>query len=334
MTDFENNILNNYKDIIDIYYSLYPKKLNSVNLTNDEIIKICNDIFNKINNSSTLKCNYYNNLLLSNKCKLFKAIKMSFIPKIKMELVLYIDQASNDSTRIYNINKLWRCIKNIFINIESSKINPNLDYIKYLESDESVNIDIKNDKQIDNIIKNFGMDKQELSSLLGNINISNKTIDNSLIREIIMDIKNSRLYKEIDTDKKLSINDIISGTQDLQDKYMTKLSSGDINISEFISSMIGLINNPEEYDKLIADLDLTNKIDSEMLVEEMISLLPDEYKSMAKMLKTVDFSNESSTSFNPLDLLNGLIGNTSNKITDLNEDQLEELDEFYSKLTI
>lgn len=310
--NYEQKIIDCYHEIINSFYILYPQKKNIYDIDKNKILDLCTTFINKINKSSNVKCVYYKNLLLNKKCKLFKALKLSLIPKIKMELVLLAD---NDE-KLVEINNIWKNIKQIVINYEYLTGSPNEDYIKLLELDTDDTLtyeDKKKDTLLnDKLLEKFGLDKNAI--------LNSKS--NNIFKDIINDIKESELYKN--SDKKLTLSEILESTKDIQAKYTDKLNSGELSVNDLIGNLLTLMNNQDEYNKLIDELNLNNRLNSESLLQELTSLLPDEYKSITKLL-------QSKNSFNPLDLLGGLMGNN---ITDLTDEQLNELDDFYSKLSI
>lgn len=327
-------IIDNYNKILETFIILFPDKKDKipVNLSDTEIMGICTSIVVKTNSVKN-----YKSLLLANKCKLFKAIKLSFIPKIKMELVLVTDK--NDSKeRLSNITLIWTNIKNIFIAFE--KLKDDIDY-KYIELLENKNNDINDLQKMQNslldektlaLLEGFGVNKSQVSGLFNEINSADQTIGNDFIRTIIAEIKNTPLYKNRTTEK-VSLKDIIANTKELQEKYISMLSDGDLNMSSVVASLMTLLTNQTEYDKVLKELDIENLVDTDNVIMDLTELLPAEYKPLISML--VSQSSEGSDGgFNPMDLIGSLLGNNKKEVKELSQEQLKELEDFYSNLNI
>lgn len=327
------DIIDNYNKILDTFILLFPDKKDKIpsKISEIDIMTICTNIVCKVNSGKN-----YKSLLLTNKCKLFKAIKLSFIPKVKMELVLLIDK--NDSEeRTKNINNMWIYIKNIFIAFEKLKDDIDNEYIDELLGHKKINYDRLENTILDNntltLLENFGVKKSQVSDLLNNINNADQTIGNDFIKNLIKEIKETPLYKNR-TKQKISLKEIISNTTDLQDKYYKLLYSGDLNISSIVASLMSLMNNQDEYERIIKDLDIEDLIDTDNIIKDLTELLPPEYKSIINLLVSENKDGVPNNNFNPMDLIGNLLGENKKEIKELSEQQLKELEDFYSNLKI
>lgn len=329
----DREIIDNYNRILDTFVLLFPDKKDKIpkEISDEEIMTLCNGIINKVNSSKN-----YKSLLLANKCKLFKAIKLSFIPKVKMELVLLVDK--NDSEeRITNVNLIWRYIKNIFISFEKSKSEPDDSYIKVLEKESVDNEIVKlQNSLLDNktlaLLEGFGVNKSQITGLLGDLNNADQNVGNDLIRTIIAEIKNTPLYKNRNTEK-VSLKDIITNTTELQQKYSTLLSTGELNISAVVASLMTLMTDQSEYDKVIKELDIENLVDTDNIIKDLTEFLPAEYRPIVNMFAS-QTGESSDGSFNPMDLLGSLMGENKKEVKELTQEQLKEIEDFYSNLKI
>ena len=335
-----NKLIDNFNTIINIFYELFPNKKNTINISNDEIINICTNFNKNISKSNTFK-----NYLLTNKCKLFKALKIQFIPKIKMELVLFSDNTDSNEKK-NNINNIWNQLKLIYIEIEENKSYPDVEYINSLCEQLGIvsklkdkEIVIKDNSKLD--LSNFINDNKNLISnlnigdFLNNLNNLNLDTDKEknllFIKNIIFEIKNKILEIKKNNSSKLDLKNILNNTNDIQDKYCKLLNNGEIKLNDIISGLFVLINNKEECDEILKEFDINDIIDSDNILDELTNMLPLEYRSIITLLKSNDSSNEN---FNPMDLLSSFLGNNDNKNMELTKEQLDELEEFYSKLKI
>jgi len=194
-------------------------------------------------------------------------------------------------------------------------------------------------KYIDNKIiykfylyKDFEARITTIDNNLNNLNLDTDKEKNLLfIKNIIFEIKNKILEIKKNNSSKLDLKNILNNTNDIQDKYCKLLNNGEIKLNDIISGLFVLINNKEECDEILKEFDINDIIDSDNILDELTNMLPLEYRSIITLLKSNDSSNEN---FNPMDLLSSFLGNNDNKNMELTKEQLDELEEFYSKLKI
>jgi hypothetical protein len=214
----------------------------------------------------------------------------------------------------YHINK-----NDLIVNTLIEEINKNKtekideeniqDKFKDMLSNLGSNKDIEN---LTSMFKNFAdtegkPDLQKMfKSFLPNMNTN---VNDNLTKELIMDIKKSLSNTS-------NADDIFNSTKQLGEKYQEMISSGKIDTSEIISSLVGLIDNTELSNEL-SSMDLSNMPKPEEMLNKLVGEMPE--------------------NFNIGSVISALGNETKKKEEpniELTEQQVQELQEYYEQIKI
>ena len=270
----ETDKVNTYKHLVSNFYKLYPDKTDTV--------KICDSV-EEINSHIKFFCNklkentQYFPLLLKKNAKLFKGLKCTLLPKIKMEVVLTYDDAS----KIEIINEMWKSILLIYILGEAESTTPD----KMKMAQVAALLDILNNENNENnennssnttdenkqqftpeMFKAFDIDADTLSSMMHsmgmNMNIDKTKIDeikNNLNSEQFTDLMSQ--FNKPPTEKSHTfINNILT---DIRTKFnLTEREDGRVDAKQFVSQLMNIGNNlGDSYSKKLGkELDISDII--------------------------------------------------------------------------
>lgn len=165
-----------------------------------------------------------------------------------------------------------------------------------------------------NLTENNGEEPDLQKMLKGLIPNITENQNGELTKEIISDIKDSLSNTS-------NVDDIFNSTKKLGEKYKDMITSGQINTSEILSSLIGLIDNTELKDEL-SNIDLSNMPKPEEMLNKLVGDMPENF-NIGNMISA---------------LSQGKNGNNesekNNNETILTDKQIKEMEEYYEKIKI
>lgn len=299
---------NTYKHLVNSFYKLYPDKVDT--------IKVCDNLeeingYLKLFSSKLKENNQYFSYLLKRNPKLFKALKFSLLPKIKMEVVLTTNESQDN---IDTINEMWKSILLLYILGEADSSSP--DKLKMAQVAgllDSLNNDNVDNTNIDNnsgliqtdLFKSLDMDTNKLENMMQSmgLNIDKNKIDdfkntlksgeftelmtqfnkplteksNQFINNVLSDVKSKfNLTEKEDgkVDAKQFVSQLINIGNNIGDTYSSKLGS-EIDVNEIISAIGSIATNPSSLN--ISDLTDVLKLDK-LDMNETIEALKEELK--------------------------------------------------------
>lgn len=265
---------NNYSDIYYKFMDLNNELELDIKIDDNEKLLLCKNFINNIKENSQVKKFIHRDI------ECFNNIKFYDIEEYDNKLVSHLKISSNNWSNIQllvllyetNFNGSKSLIKNLYkkIKIQETLLNNNEDVLSE---------DAKND-----MLNN-------LKKMLPNNESTKDSKD--LIKGLIGNIKSKLNEKD-----KFNPAELINMTKELSNDYQEKIQSGELNISNLLSSVMELMSNPDDLSNQFEGIE--NKIDGN---HEDI---------MNEMKKTIFENGE-----NPLDMLNSFGGN--------NKDGLENI---------
>jgi Rad3-related DNA helicase len=180
---------------------------------------------------------------------------------------------------------------------------------------------------LNSMMKDQGFDLAKLMQEGKDIS-SNKNI----LKDIIKDVKDN-ITKNGD-----DIDNLFESTKEIGKKYEEKISTGELTLNELVSSMMGIISNPNDLKETFEDIDPKKLPNPEKIINKMMSELGHSNLPKSGEMNNLMNSliNGQKTDFNPMKLLDTIM--TDMKKIDcedpLTSDQLKEMEEFYSKINL
>lgn len=238
----------------------------------------------------------------------------------------------------YVDDKVWEYLHIMYLLLENGMEEPNNEILVALVN----KLDKKTDdfsfdncmKEVQKVMGN-GFDMTKLLENIGGMDEFNNVNQNTdLLRDIVEDTKEI-LNKEGDV-----VDNLVDSIKNLTGKYYNKVQSGEITQNDVIGNLMGLMNNPGEIKKMVEGIDITKLPDPEKLMNKMMAdmgnlgLPLDQMMKglpIADMMKGIMDGNDSG--FDPSKLLGKLMGESVSE-EPLTEEQLKEMEEYYSKMTI
>jgi hypothetical protein len=196
----------------------------------------------------------------------------------------YLKQTNNDPTLNYKgmIEKLTEKIEKYSIISDSdsdsdsdSESEKKIDSDEYINVETDIDIDVNKDTESNNPLQLLDNIKKQLPQ-------SQKTP--SVIKNLLGDIKGM-----LNSNDTIDSKSIINISKDLSTKYQTMIESGDVNISDLLSGVIGLLNDPDTINNEFNDIDATKLPDPSMILAD-ISNDPN-LKQAMNMLDGINDSN-------------------------------------------
>lgn len=168
-------------------------------------------------------------------------------------------------------------------------------------------------KVMGDLMKNMGDDvnapQKMMEDMMDKIGIKDVSSNPSVVTNILDEIKTSI------KDSGKNVNNLLENTKKLGQKYQDKIKSGELSVEEMMGSLMGVLKDPNSLMNTMKDMDLSD--------------LPDPNEMLGSLM---------GGSFD----INGILGQVmGNKPTvdpsaniPLTEEQLKELEEFYSSLNV
>lgn len=235
-------------------------------------------------------------------------------------------------------DKVWEYLHIMYLLLENSYEEPNNEILVALVN----KLDKKTeDFSFDNCMKEVQKvmsDGFDMSKLLENIGgleqFNNINQSTNLLRDIVEDTKEI-LNKDGDV-----VENLMDSVKNLTSKYYNKVQSGEITKDDVLSNLMGLMNNPGELKKMVEGIDVSKLPDPQKVMNKMMSEMGNLGLPVGDIMKGLPINdmmkglmNGDSSDFDPSKLIGKLMGDISNE-EPLTEDQLKEMEEFYSKMTI
>ena len=225
----------------------------------------------------------------------------------KNELIIntLIDELNKNKEEPINSDNLENKMKEFMNNLTSS--NPEAGLGSGIENITNM---------FKNLTENNGEEPDIQKMLKGLIPNMGENENGELTKEIISDIKESLL-------KTSNVDEIFNSTKKLGEKYQGMITSGEINTTEILSSLIGLIDNTELKNEL-SNIDITNMPKPEEMLNKLVGDMPENF-NLGTMLSALSQGQ-----------MQGGNDNSNNNTKDmvLTDNQIKEMEEYYEKLKI
>jgi hypothetical protein len=249
----QNDMVYIHNQLLAEFNKMYSK---DVSMTKTEIKSFVNKFCELVNSNSK-----YFNSLIRREAKVFKAMKCTLIPKIKMEVVLN-DIETDDKKRM--VNDLWNNIFMLYLLGEAERTEPNklqmakiamaLDIangkLNMTDQNESSglpsllsSLETSGNEDLNKLIGNLkDLNINELENMVGSLGISNDQINS--IKNSVM----SGINLDDDTVKKL-MSDLTKPPTENSSKFVKNILS-DIKTKFNLSEHNGEVDSKEFVDKL------------------------------------------------------------------------------------
>lgn len=340
MTDSDVKVV--YDELVSDFYKLHPSKTGSVNVTAKEIDELCINFVEKVKSHQQ-----FSKLLIKRDPRLFKAMKIILIPKIKMEVILNKLADMEDEKKII-IDKLWLDVWMLYILIDAKTENPDemtistlklaIDCVssegsRAMKEQESLEL---NQEQIAQAMQMMGMEGQDISkmatmvkSMTENIKYTDKS--KTFADDIVNDIKSKAVLAEKDgkVDSKEFVNKLLS-LDETVNKYKVKLETGEIAMDDMLGVLANMMSGDDTTVSNISEALQLDKVDlnevMSELKEHMDGKLPPELAGLvgeldAEKLKNLDIGNV-------VGQMMGGVGKQE-EVKELTEEERQEMLEFY-----
>lgn len=192
-------------------------------------------------------------------------------------------------------------------------------------------------------------DLEKLTSLMSDLNMimksqgldlpnmmqpSDVSLNKNILKDIIKDVKENITKNGDDLDN------LIESTKEIGKKYEEKITSGELTLNELVSSMMGIMTDPNELKETFNDIDPSKLPDPEKIINKMMSQLgkdtlpANETAEMSSLMNSL--INGQKADFNPMKLLERVVADMKNVQAEepLTDEQLKEMEEFYSKINL
>jgi len=251
------------------------------------------------------------------------------------------------------IELIWDYIHSIYLLHEYALPEPNKEILSALikkinienennslvvMNDNKFNDDINEEDIFKNIKekKEFSMFNDILESITKNMNIDTSNANTNFINDIMDDIKTNINNSD-------GVDDLFNSTKNISEKYKNLFDDGKITMNDLMSGMINIISKPQNITDTIKDIDMKKLPDINSIMNKLATEVNsnDDIKNMMNtdMLKNMKFDSNNKD-FNPMDIISNMMGGMSNNTTvstdvvPLTDDQLVEMEKFYSNLNI
>lgn len=240
---------------------------------------------------------------------------------------------------------IWDYIHSIYLLHEYALPDPNKEILTVLI--KKINIENDNalvvleDNEEENLFeqlkekKEFKMFNDILESIAKNMDIDPSTANTSFINDIMDDIKTN-------INKSEGVDDLFNSTKNIGEKYKNLFEDGKITMNDLMSGMMNILSNPTNITESIKDIDVKKLPDMNSIMNKLATEVSsnEELKSMMNtdMLKNMNLNNKD---FNPMDIISNMMTGMTDNISDntddetpLTNDQIVEMENFYSNLNI
>lgn len=206
--------------------------------------------------------------------------------------------------------------------------------------------DTENVEDLDDVYDKF-KEKKEFkifNDVLGsiaknmNIDIDTKNTNTNLINEIMDDIKTNINNSE-------DVDDLFNSSKNIGEKYKNMFEEGKISMNDLMSGMMNVMANPKNITESMKDIDVKKIPDMNSIMNKLVTEVStnDDLKGMMKtdMFKNMNL-DPNNKDFNPMDIISNMMSNmsnndsnnTSSNETPLTNEQITEMEIFYSNLNI
>ena len=289
---------------------------------------------------------------------LLKYIIHKKIGKIKESDNLILFKELNKFTNNKEITELiWDYIHSVYLLHEYALLEPNKEILTALikkinVEDEGENnnsnsltiIEDEDEKEEDKDIfdkikdkKEFKMFNDVFNSITKNMEVDPTTANTNFIDDIMDDIRTNINNSD-------GVDDLFNSTKNIGEKYKNMYNDGKINMNDLMSSMMKIISNPKDISKTIKDINVKKIPDMSSIMNKLVTEVQssDDIKNMmnSDMLKNINF-DPNKKDFNPMDIISNMMSGTSTSTTltstdetPLTNEQITEMENFYSNLNI
>jgi hypothetical protein len=250
------------------------------------------------------------------------------------------------------------------INVENEAENKNT--LTTIEGNNYEDVDENEEEEdIFNKIKDkkeFKMFNDVFNSITKNMDVDPSTANTDFINDIMDDIKTNINNSD-------GVDDLFNSTKNIGEKYKNMFNDGKINMNDLMSSMMKIMSNPQNISKTIKDINVKKIPDMNSIMNKLVTeaqssdeiknmMNSDDIKNIMKsdMLKNMNFDSNNKDfnpmdmlknmnldpnkkDFNPMDIISNMMNGSSNNNSDNNDEpltneQLSEMENFYSNLNI
>jgi hypothetical protein len=249
------------------------------------------------------------------------------------------------------------------INVENEAENKNT--LTTIEGNNYEDVDEEEEEDIFNKIKDkkeFKMFNDVFNSITKNMDVDPSTANTDFINDIMDDIKTNINNSD-------GVDDLFNSTKNIGEKYKNMFNDGKINMNDLMSSMMKIMSNPQNISKTIKDINVKKIPDMNSIMNKLVTeaqssdeiknmMNSDDIKNIMKsdMLKNMNFDpnnkdfnpmdmlknmnlDPNKKDFNPMDIISNMMNGSSNNNSDNNDapltnEQLSEMENFYSNLNI
>jgi hypothetical protein len=152
-----------------------------------------------------------------------------------------------------------------------------------------------------------------------------------LLKDIMGDIKDS-LNKNAD-----NVDKLFESTKNIGKKYQEMIAEGKLSPEDLVSSMMGMLTDPEELSNALGDLDLNKLPDPQTMMGKMMAELGPGGLDLSSVLGAAGGAGGAGA-FDPMSMISKMMGGlgAADKTGDtpLTEEQLREMEEFYASLNV
>lgn len=273
------------------------------------------------------------------------------INDLKLEIIIPFEdylKNNNHETKIWDyIIVMYMLYENSIENSDSEILTAYINRIiknNQNNDSESTNIsglpDLSNISGLPDLSNISGL--PDLTNLMQGINIpelmkgfKSDQVDNNLLSTIISDIK-TNLNTNGD-----NVDNLFNSAIDIGKKYQNMIVNGEISLDKLMGSMVGMLSNPDELKKTVEDINIDKLPNPEKIMNKLMSEMGGENSTIGpiidKFKNMINNGNNSSDGFDPLKMVTSILNNTSTDDTDnvgLTDEQIKEMEEFYSNLNI
>lgn len=340
-----------YTEILNDFYLLYPEKNKMIKLNDIEMKTYVNNFCDKMRIQENTK---YFKMLVNRQGLLFKGLKCTLLPKLKMEVILNIDDKTTEN-EIKLKNNIWSNIWLLYIINESEQSTP--DQIKISQLAMAIDF-VKNDGKLDENMdqKSKIMDimtsqmtnmtneqKEQMNTMINALkNPSNDS--NTITKQILTDIKEHCIInceENGNVDSKNFVEQILKAGSSMSEVYGKKLKNKEISITDILGMISNITEDNGEIMNELSDLTETlhlDKVDLNSVMKEFTEQLNNgelKGKIPPEIVKTLtELNGDNLKNMDLNKLLNSMLSSNTETPKDLTAEQEKELEDFYSNLTI
>ena len=246
---------------------------------------------------------------------------------------------------------------NSLITIDNNDNYDNNNY-KYVDVDVDANEGDIFDKIKEK--KEYKIFNDVFNSITKNMDVDPTTANTDFINDIMDDIKTNINNSD-------GVDDLFNSTKNIGEKYKNMFNDGKINMNDLMSSMMKIMSDPKNISNTIKDINVKKIPDMNSIVNKLVTEVQssDDIKNMmnsnevknmmnSDMLKNMNFDQNnkdfnpmdmlknmnfdpSKKDFNPMDIISNMMNGSSTSSsndTPLTNEQISEMENFYSNLNI